>query len=231
MTESEDSVDSADDVPDPHADQPIVTAGAPAAAAEAGLVLLHGRGATAQGVINLFEPAIRRRVAVFAPQAARGRWFPRSFNAALAENEPDLSSGVARVAAAVDRAAAIGLPAERVVVAGFSQGACLAAEFAVRRPDRYGGIAVLSGALPGPSDRVPSETGSGNLAGTPVFLGCGADDPHVDRDRLDATVRTFERLEAEVTRRVYPGLGHAVTDDEFDEVGTLLDDALGRANE
>jgi phospholipase/carboxylesterase len=223
----------------PHAGQSLVTAGAPAAAAEVALVALHGRGATAQGVVNLFEPAVGHGVAVFAPEAARSRWFPRAFDDPVEANEPHLSSAVECVAAALSRAAAIGLPPERVVLVGFSQGACLAAEFARRNPARYGGVVVLSGALPGPPDRdgdgdVENATVAGTdhdhtLDGTPVFLGCGTEDPHVGPEQVDSTAATFEALGASVTTRLYPGLGHAVTDDEFDVLRTLLDGATAAA--
>jgi phospholipase/carboxylesterase len=216
----------------PHAGQSLVTAGAPAAAAEVALVALHGRGATAQGVVNLFEPAVGHGVAVFAPAAARSRRFPRAFDAPVEDNEPHLTSAVECVAAAVDRAAAIDLPPERVVLAGFSQGACLAAEFARRNPARYGGVAVLSGALPGSANDCEGGSGTtgGGLDGTPVFLGCGAEDPHIGPEQFESTARTFRALGASVTARRYPGLGHAVTDDEFEELRELLDGATATAD-
>lgn len=214
--------DTLDRVSGPHADAAVVTAGAPATAAEVGLVALHGRGATAQGVVNLFAPATGHGVAVFAPDAARSRWFPRPFDAPIEANEPHLTSAVECVAAAVERAAAIGLPPERVVLAGFSQGACVAAEFARRRSTRYGAVVVLSGALPGTDREVESE-GSGTLDGTPVFLGYGGDDTHVGEDRIEATATVLEGLGGAVTTRRYPDVGHAVTDDEFDTLRTMLD--------
>lgn len=209
----------------PHAGRPLVTAGAPAAAAEVGLVALHGRGATAQGVINLFAPAVGHGVAVFAPDAARSRWFPRPFDASRADNEPHLTSAVECVAATLDRASAIGLPPERVVLTGFSQGACVAAEFARRQPTRYGGVAALSGVLPGSQAELDGPVTDDGLDGTPVFFGSGTDDPHVSGDRLDATAAVFEQLGAAVTTRRYPDVGHAVTDEEFAVVRALLDDA------
>lgn len=223
--------DTLDGVSGPHADAPLVTAGAPAAAADVGLVALHGRGATAQGVVNLFAPATGHGVAIFAPDAARSRWFPRPFDAPLESNEPHLTSAVECVAATVERAVAIGLQPERVVLAGFSQGACVAAEFVRRRPTRYGGLVVLSGALPGADGEVGSGN-SGTLDGTPVFLGYGEDDPHVGEDRAEATAAALERLGGVVTTRRYPGLGHAVTDDEFDTLRAMVDDARdGHASE
>lgn len=214
-----------DAVSGPHAGQPLVTAGAPAAAAAVGLVALHGRGATGQGVVNLFAPATGHGVAVFAPDADRSRWFPRPSDAPREANEPHLTSAVECVGAALDRAAAVGLPPERVVVAGFSQGGCVAAEFARRRPTRYGGVAVLSGALPGEGEPGGESAGAGALDDTPVFLGRGTDDPHVSADQLTATAAVFEDLGGDVSSRSYPGLGHAVAEDELDVLRGLLDDA------
>ncbi|QSX01042.1 alpha/beta hydrolase [Haloterrigena alkaliphila] len=208
----------------PHAGQPLLTAGAPALGAEAALVLCHGLGATVQGVVNLFEPVYRHGLAVFAPQAERSRWYPRRASASRSENEPWLSSSVDCVAAALESAAEIGIPAERTVLAGFSQGACVVAEFERRNPDRYGGLAVLSSTFPGTDHELESTVIDGSLAETPVLLGYGADDPHVDPERVAATGRVFERADAAVDERRYPETGHEVTDDEFDATGSMLED-------
>ena len=215
-----------DAVSGPHAGQPLLTAGAPALAADAALVCCHGRGATAQGVVNLFEPVYRHGLAVFAPQAERSRWYPRRTSAPRVENEPWLTSSVDCVAAARQAAGAIGIPPERTVLAGFSQGACVAAEYVRRNPARYGGLAVLSSTLPGSVEELESTAIDGSLAGTPVLVGYGADDPHVDPERVAATVRTFERADAAVDERRYPEAGHEVTDDEFDAIGSLLETVL-----
>ena len=217
-----------DSVAGPHAGQPLLTAGAPALAAEAALVVCHGRGATAQGVVNLFEPTRRHGAAVFAPEAKRSRWYPRPASALRAENEPWLSSSVDCVGTALEAASDIGIPPERTVLAGFSQGACVAAEFVRREPARYGGLAVLSATLPGTNDELESLSLSidGSLEGTPVLLGYGSEDPHVDPDRVAATARVFERADGAVDERRYPETGHEVTDDEFEWVGALLDDVL-----
>ena len=223
-----DSRQAMDSVSGPHAGQRLLTAGAPALAAEAALVVCHGRGATAQGVVNLFEPVSRHGVAVFAPQAERSRWYPRPVTAPRGENEPWLSSSVDCVGAALEAAADIGIPPERTVLAGFSQGACVVAEFARREPTRYGSLTVLSGALPGSDTELESVATAigGSLAGTPVLLGYGADDPYVDPDRVAATARVFERAGAAVDERRYPETGHEVTDDEFDAIGELLEAIL-----
>ncbi|WP_440766941.1 alpha/beta hydrolase [Natronorubrum sp. DTA7] len=215
-----------DAVSGPHAGQPLLTAGAPALAAEAAFVVCHGRGATAQGVVNLFEPTSRHGLAVLAPQAERSRWYPRRATAPRADNEPWLSSSVDCVAAALERAESIGIPPERTVLGGFSQGACVVAEFVRRNPARYGGLVVLSGTLPGSLDDLESTEIDGSLAETPILLGYGEDDPHVDPDHVAETVRLFERASATVDERCYPETGHEVTDDEFDAIGGLFERVL-----
>ncbi|QLK24930.1 dienelactone hydrolase family protein [Natrinema zhouii] len=215
-----------DAVSGPHAGQPLLTAGAPALAADAVLVLCHGRGATAQGVVNLMEPVHRHGVAVLAPQAERSRWYPRPSTAPRATNEPWLSSSVDCVAAALERARAIDVPPERTVIGGFSQGACVAAEFVRRTPARYGGLAILSGSLPGTADELGSSPIDGSLEETPILIGYGEDDPHVDRDRVAETVRLFEQADAAVDERCYPDTGHEVTDDEFAAIGAMLEELL-----
>jgi phospholipase/carboxylesterase len=189
------------------------------------VVLLHGRGATADGVVRLADPLYRHGVAFYAPGADRSRWYPYSFLAPVERNEPHLSSALRRVGAVVERATRT-LAAERVVVGGFSQGACLAAEFAARHPRRYGGVFVLSGGLVGPDEWLDRREYRGSLEGTPVFLGCGDADEHVPVERVRRTAEAFRSLDGDVTERVYPGVGHEVTDDEFEFLGALLDDLL-----
>lgn len=215
-----------DAVSGPHAGQRLLTTGAPALAADAALILCHGRGATAQGVVNLMEPVYRHGVAILAPQAERSRWYPRPATAPRADNEPWLSSSVDCVRAALETARAIDVPPERTVIAGFSQGACVGAEFVRHNPARYGGLAVLSGLLPGSTDEIRSTVIDDSLEGTPVLVGYGEDDPHVDRERVAETVRAFEEADAAVDERCYPDTGHEVTDDEFDAVGAMLVDIL-----
>ncbi len=215
-----------DAVSGPHAGQPLLTAGAPALAADAALVLCHGRGATAQGVINLMELATRHGVAVLAPQAERSRWYPKPSTAPRADNEPWLSSSIDCVGAALENARSIDVPPERTVIAGFSQGACVTAEFGRRNPTRYGGLAVLSGLLPGSVGELSSTPIAGSLEGTPVLVGYGEDDPSVDPERVVQTIRLFEGADAAVDERCYPGTGHEVTDDEFDVIGAMLEAIL-----
>ncbi|MFB6270336.1 MAG: alpha/beta hydrolase, partial [Halobacterium sp.] len=209
---------------DPHADQPVVTAGAPASVADAVVVALHGRGATAQGVVNLADPLYRHGVTFVAPQAARSRWFPYAAGAPIQRNEPHVSSALSAVDRVLADVADWGVPVEDVVLFGFSQGASLAAEYAARNPRRYGGVVVLSGGLLGPLDHAREYEGS--MDGAPVFLGCGADDPHVSGERVRETAAVFRDLDADVTERIYDGVGHEVTDEEFAFAGGLLDEIL-----
>ncbi|WP_152040539.1 alpha/beta hydrolase [Salinigranum salinum] len=196
-------------------------AGAPLRVADTAVVALHGRGATAESVLRLADEFHRHGVASVAPQAHRNRWYPRSFLAPIDANEPDLSSAIAAVDATVDDVIDAGVPPERVVVVGFSQGGCLAAEYVARHPRRYGGLVVLSGGLIGPEGTTFEHTG--DLAGTPVFLGCSDVDPHVPVERVHESRDVFERLGGDVTERIYPGMAHTVNDDEIAFVRTLIE--------
>jgi phospholipase/carboxylesterase len=209
---------------DLHAGQPVARAGAPLDRAAGAVVLLHGRGATAESILTLAAELGRPDLAYLAPQAAGSTWYPYSFLAPLAANEPWLSSALAAVGRTLDLAAA-GHPAEHVALAGFSQGACLALEYMARHPRLYAGVAGLSGGLIGPEGTprpAPAAGSAPPLAGTPVFLGCGNPDPHIPAARVEASARVLEGLGAAVTLRLYPGLGHTVNADELEHVRRLL---------
>ena len=203
-----------------HSGQPIEIAGAPRNAAEAAVVMLHGRGSSANYLLRLIDEFLHHGVMYLAPQAAHRSWYPRSVDAPVEDNEPWISSGFDRIAAALDIAADAGVPPERTLLFGFSQGGCLVSEFGARHPRRYGGLVVLSGCLLGPDIGRDYE---GSLDGTPVFLGCGADDPYVAADRVHHTARVFERLGGDVTERLYDDLDHAINDDEINALNRLLD--------
>ncbi|MFC6953981.1 alpha/beta hydrolase [Halorubellus litoreus] len=222
--------------PPPHGGQPVVTAGAPRGATDVVVLALHGRGATAQGVVNLLDPAYRHGATFLAPDAHRSRWYPHAATADRERNEPDLSSAVAVVDALVAHATDhLGVDRERVVLAGFSQGATVAAEYALANPARYGGVALLSGAAIDTDAVIDTavdgdvERGSESFHGTPVLVAVGADDPHVPRARVDATAAAFRDHGADVDVRVSDGVGHEVTDDALDRVGALVDAARDRA--
>lgn len=216
--------------PDPHGDQPVERAGADFADAAAAMVLVHGRGARASGMLDLATEIGRDDVAFVAPQAQRGSWYPNSFLADLEDNQPHLDSALALLDRLVadltagdvgdDEAGGDGIPLDRIVLLGFSQGGCLATEYAARNADRYGGVVALSGGLIGP-EGTPREY-DGSMARTPVFVGCGDRDPHIPVDRVEETARVFEGLGADVEKRIYEGVGHTVLEDELEYVRDLV---------
>lgn len=210
----------------PHGDAEVATGGADLDTASAAVVALHGRGASARSILQLAEQAAQRAdgadLALLAPQARRHTWYPNSFMDAIESNQPHLDSALAAVERVVDSAAdAVGR--DRVVLVGFSQGACLASEFVGRNPTRYGGLAALSGGRIGPEG--VSWGDDGDLDGTPAFLGCSDQDPHIPEERVHATAENLEAMGADVTVEIYPGMAHTVNEDELDRVAGLIEDA------
>ena len=210
----------------PHAGGRVVTSGAPLTQAKAALMLVHGRGATAESMMPLAEACGRDDIAYLAPQAAQSTWYPYSFLAPTEQNEPGLSSALSVLAGLADRLAAEGFGAERIGILGFSQGACLATEFGARNPRRYGCVVGLSGGLIGPPGTKRDYPGS--LAGTPVFLGCSDIDPHIPLERVRETTTVLRGMGAEVDERIYPGFGHSVNTDEVEAVRAMLDALVER---
>lgn len=198
----------------------MVAAGRPLGEAAAAVVMVHGRGATAESILELAREFGRPDLAYVAPQAAGYTWYPYSFMAPMPQNEPGLSSGLARIGEVLALLEEEGIAPERTVLLGFSQGACLSLEYAARNARRYGGVAGLSGGLIGPPGTPRAYEGS--LAGTPVFLGCSDRDPHIPRERVDETAEVMGKMGAEVTERIYPGLGHTVNEDEIEFVRGIL---------
>jgi predicted esterase len=203
-----------------HAEQPVHTGGLPLSNARLAVVLLHGRGATASGILTLADELRVSDAAYLAPQAAGNTWYPFSFLAPIERNEPWLGSALAALAATVQRCMDAGIPPERTVLLGFSQGACLALEFAARHARRYGGVACLSGGLIGPEVR--PERYSGSFDATPVFLGCSDVDAHIPAERVRESAAVLERMDAVVTMRLYPGMGHTINEDELSHVRAML---------
>ena len=207
------------DVDGPHRDQPVERGGTPLADATAAAVLVHGRGATARSILQMGEEFEREGMATLAPQAARNTWYPNAFTAPVASNEPGRTSGLRAIRDAV-ALAADHVGRDRVLLLGFSQGACLASEFVARYPDRYGGLAALSGGLIG--ERVDPDEYTGDLQGMPVFFGCSDTDPHIPAERVRVSADVFERLGGDVTTRLYEGMGHGVNRDEIDAVSEIV---------
>lgn len=212
----------------PHQGQPVRIAGEPVSRARAAMLMVHGRGASADDILSLSNNLDQPGFAYFAPQAAGNTWYPNRFLVPLTKNEPWLSSALAFVEEVLTEITNAGIPAEQIMLLGFSQGACLALEFAARNARRYGGIVGLSGALIGP-DGTPRDY-KGSLAGTPVFLGCSDVDFHVPKERVDQTADVLKNLGAEVTKRLYPNMGHTVNQDEIDFVRGMMQGLAGTSS-
>jgi predicted esterase len=210
---------------DPHRNLPVETAGAPLDAARAAMILIHGRGASARSILGLTREVDVEDVAYLAPQAAGHSWYPYSFMAPTDQNEPGLSSALQVIAELLDRVEADGVPRAQIALLGFSQGACLATEFAARHPQRYGGVFGLSGGLIGPEGI--SFDYEGSMADTPVFLGCSDRDPHIPLERVRETSSVFRQMGADVEERIYEGMGHTVNQDEIDFVRGQLQQLSG----
>src|SRR5262245_19473309 len=187
----------------PHFGNPVARAGAPLESAKGAMVLVHGRNAAPANILDLFARLRRPQFAAIAPAAAGGTWYPQSFMAPREQNEPGITSGLFVIESLVDGLIDHGMPAHKIVLAGFSQGACLTSEFAMRHPRTYGGVMVLSGGLIGPPGTTWDNI-AGSLAGVPVFLGCSDVDSHVPASRVIESENVFRHMEANVTRRLYP---------------------------
>ncbi|GAD51932.1 phospholipase/carboxylesterase [Halarchaeum acidiphilum MH1-52-1] len=206
---------------DRHADAALATAGLDPADAAIGAVTIHGRGATAGSVLGLASEFERDDVAYVAPRAANRTWYPNPFTAPTESNQPHLDSALAAVERAIAHLTDAGIALENVLLLGFSQGACLASEYAARNARRYGGLALLSGGLIGQS--VERERYGGDFAGTPAFLGCSDTDPHIPEERVHETTSVLADLGADVDERLYPGSVHGIFEDEIDAVNAIVD--------
>jgi predicted esterase len=210
----------------PHQGQPVLHAGASLAQARAVGILLHGRGARAENILELTDAVGASDVAWLAPQAAGQTWYPNRFIAPVASNEPWLTSALDAVADLVAHAEAAGVARHRVLLAGFSQGACLALEYLVRRPARFGGAAGLSGGLIGPPGTKWPATGS--LGGTPVFLGCSDVDFHIPKERVLESAEVLQSLGADVEAVLYPNMDHTINEDELAHLRRLVEGIRSR---
>jgi predicted esterase len=183
------------------------------------MILVHGRGASAEDIMTIAAEVQQPGFAYLAPQAANNAWYPNSFLAPIESNEPYLSAALDMLATLLERVEAT-VPAVRVVLLGFSQGACLTTEFAARNARRYGGVVGLSGGLIGP-EGTPRDY-PGDFEGTPVFLGCSDVDPHIPKERVLETADVLKRMGAIVTARLYPGMGHTVNLEELAQVRSIV---------
>jgi predicted esterase len=203
-----------------HRGQPVLLAGAPPAEAHTAMVMVHGRGATARDILLLAQEWNAPGIAFLAPQAANSTWYPNRFIAPVATNEPWLSSALAAVDDVLQAVAEAGIVPARTLLLGFSQGGCLALEYAARHPQRYGAVIGLSAGLIENGDQPRAYTGS--LAGTPILLGCSDVDFHIALERVERSAVVLAALGGEVDKRIYPNMGHTVNADEMAAVQRLL---------
>jgi phospholipase/carboxylesterase len=200
--------------------QRIVEAGEPVEAARAAMILLHGRGATAEDIITLAAEVQEPGWAYLAPQAAGSAWYLNPFTAPLESNEPYLSAALDMLSKLVDRVEEW-VPAQRVMLLGFSQGGCLTLEWAVRAARRFGAVIGLSAGLIGP-DGIPRDY-PGMFDDTPVFLGCSDVDPYIQKHRVIEAGDVFRRMGADVKVTLYPGMAHTVSGDEIAVIRKLVE--------
>jgi predicted esterase len=197
---------------DPHKDSLVQTQGASVADAQGVVILIHGRGASARDILTLAVEFDLPKLAYIAPQAAGNSWYPSSFLAPRDQNEPWLTSALTRLHSIVQELEDAGLSTEKIAVAGFSQGACLATEYVASYPNRYAALIAFTGGLIGPPGADLAHPG--NLAGTPALFASGDPDPHVPWARVQESAEVLGAMGAEVTTRRYPGRGHTVSPEE-----------------
>ena len=208
----------------PHQESEPFEHGAPLSRAKAAMIMVHGRGATAQSMFPLAEEFAQPDFHYVAPQAQYHTWYPYSFLEPKEKNQPGIPSGLQVLHDLLESTTQAGIPKEKIILLGFSQGACLATEFAARHPQKLGGIVALSGGLIGPD--INQQDYSGSMEQTPVFIGCSDNDPHVPKERIHVTKAVFKQLGADVNKQIYQGMGHTINEDEIKKVRGMMAEIL-----
>ena len=198
----------------------IVTRGKKIDDAKKALIMLHGRGGTAEDILGFAAHLNVDEYALFAPEATGNSWYPLSFLALPEQNEPWLSSAINLIKELVDDIIAGGIPADNIYFTGFSQGACLSLEFVARHAKKYGGVAAFTGGLIG--NKIYQENYSGDFKGTPVFIGSSDPDMHVPVERIHATTQILQNMHADVTEKIYKNMGHTINEDEIEHANRLI---------
>jgi len=208
----------------PHENSPVYSTGAKLEEATAAIILLHGRGASADDILSLSTYFDYPGLTYLAPQAEGYTWYPNRFIFPIEQNEPYLSSALDLVDGLVKHVEQAGIPTDKIFIGGFSQGACLSSEYIIRNPKRYGGLLVFSGGYIGPLnwDREPN----GDLSNMPAFIGCSDIDPHIPLERVNQTAELLQAMGAHVTEKIYPGMGHTINDDEVEHARSILEKSL-----
>ncbi|WP_138431124.1 alpha/beta hydrolase [Fodinibius saliphilus] len=208
----------------PHQEANTFEHGASLSRAEAVMIMVHGRGATAKSMFPLADEFAQPDFHYVAPQAQHHRWYPYSFLKPREKNQPGISSGLQLLHDLLEDVNQGGISKEKIILLGFSQGACLATEFTARHPQKLGGVVALSGGLIGPT--INQEHYSGSLDKTPVFIGCSDNDPHVPNERIDETEAVFEQLNADVNKQIYKDMGHTISKEEIQVIRGMMANIL-----
>lgn len=204
----------------PHQNSKVVTHGVSPDEADLAMIMIHGRGASAQSIITLSNEFDTGKIHYRAPQADQFTWYPYSFLQPTERNEPGLSSGIQLIFDLISDLENEGIPKGKIILLGFSQGACLSTEFVARHPAKYGGLIALSGGLIG--DSIKKDMYEGDLKGTPYFVGCSDIDPHIPVERVNESVEVLEKLGAKVNKKIYQGMGHTVNQDEIEQIKKII---------
>ncbi len=207
----------------PHQKSKTATSGTDPENADGAIVMIHGRGATAESILPLANEFDAKNFHFAAPQASGNTWYPNSFMAPSERNEPGISSGLQAIYNIVTNLEESGIPKEKIIILGFSQGACLATEFVARHPARYGGLIAFSGGMIGEGDSVNPDSYSGSLEGTPYFVGCSDNDAHIPVERVEESVVVMKKIGASVNKKIYPAMGHTIIRDEIEEAQKIID--------
>ena len=198
----------------------IIAAGKELNVAGKVLIMLHGRGASAEDILSLASHLEVKDFSLLAPQATNNTWYPYSFLTPPTQNEPWLSSALDLVKELVTDLYSKGIPSENIYFLGFSQGACLTLEFVTRNANKYGGVVAFTGGLIG--DKIYGANYKGDFKGTPVFIGTSSPDPHVPVERVYATTHILRDMNAVVTEKIYDNMGHTISQDEIDNANKLV---------
>jgi phospholipase/carboxylesterase len=198
----------------------IITAGKKLNEAKKVLIMLHGRGAGADDILGLNAVLHVEDFALIAPQATNFTWYPYSFLVNPKQNEPWLTSALNLLDEIVTDVNNAGITSDNIYFAGFSQGACLTLEYVTRNARKWGGVAAFTGGLIG--DQIYSENYKGDFQHTPVFIGTSNPDPHIPVERVYASVKILSAMNASVTEKIYPNMGHTITKDEVDTANELI---------
>lgn len=205
---------------DPHLDAAITRLGAPLDEARSAIIMLHGRGSSAGDILSLTSQFGVDGAVYLAPEATGNSWYPHWFMSKLEDNQPNLDSAIMLIKRLLGDLTSAGISPEHILLMGFSQGACLVSEFAIRNAQRYGGIAVLSGGLMGPEGTRWEDPGS--LEGTPVYIGCSDVDPFIPLQRVLETEEVMRQSGGQVTLKIFPGMGHLVNQEELEAVSRMI---------